>query len=112
MNFYDKVNDMISSFKQMEEYKKYIELKEKIKKDEEVSAKLKEFKDKQQTHQLEFINTGNLSEAHKRELENLYSILIQNEDVRKFLEYEMKLDIYLADMQKAIGDGIKEMLEF
>ena len=112
MNFYDKVNDMISSFKQMEEYKKYIELKEKIKKDEEVSAKLKEFKDKQQTHQLEFINTGNLSEAHKSELENLYSILIQNEDVRKFLEYEMKLDIYLADMQKAIGDGIKEMLEF
>ena len=112
MNFYDKVNDMISSFKQMEEYKKYIELKEKIKKDEEVSAKLKEFKDKQQTHQLEFINTGNLSEEHKSELENLYSILIQNEDVRKFLEYEMKLDIYLADMQKAIGDGIKEMLEF
>ena len=112
MNFYDKVNEMIASFKQMDEYKKYIELKEKIKKNQEVSTKLKEFKDKQQSHQLEFINTGKLSDEHKGELENLYSILIQNEDVRKFLEYEMKLDIYLADMQKAIGDGIKEMLEF
>ncbi|MBR1884168.1 MAG: YlbF family regulator [Clostridia bacterium] len=112
MNFYDKVNDMISSFKDMDEYKQYIALKGKIKEDEKACTKLKEFKDKQQLHQLEFINTGTLSDTHKAELENLYSILIQNEDIRKFLEYEMKLDIYLADMQKAIGDGIKEMLEF
>ncbi len=112
MNFYDKVNEMISCFKQLDEYKEYVNLKNEIKRDSKKSQILKEFKEKQQLHQMEFINTGDMKKEHKDELENLYSILIQSEEIRKFLELEMKLDIYLADMQKAIGEGIKEMLEF
>ena len=112
MNFYDAVNNMIRAFKDMEEYKQYIELKKVIKADEKYGKMLVDFKEKQKTHQMEFMTTGKLEEAHEKELENLYSLLIQNENVRKFLELEMKLDVYLADMQKNIGDGIKEMLEF
>ena len=89
MNFYDKVHEMIRAFKEMEDYKEYINLKNSIKQD-----------------------NGKLEEEHKKELENLYSILIHDEDIRKFLEYEMKLDVYLADMQKLIGEGINELLEF
>lgn len=112
MNFYDAVNNMIKAFKDMDEYKQYISLKEVIKKDEKYSKMLTDFKDKQKSHQMEFMTTGKLEESHQKELENLYSLVIQNENVRKFLELEMKLDVYLADMQKNIGEGIKEMLEF
>ncbi len=112
MNFYDSVNNMISAFKDMGEYKEYISLKEIIKKDEKSAKMLIDFKEKQKTHQMEFMTTGKLEDAHQKELENLYSLLIQNENIRKFLELEMKLDVYLADMQKNIGEGIKEMLEF
>ena len=111
MNFYDKVHEMIRSFKEMGDYKEYINLKNSIKQDSKKSKMLREFKTKQQTHQMEFLNSGKLEEEHKKELENLYSILIHDEDIRKFLEYEMKLDVYLADMQKIIGEGINELLE-
>ena len=112
MNFYDKIDEMIRAFKQMDEFKEYVRLKEVIKKNTKYCDMLKDFKNKQQIHQMEFINSGKLSEEHQKELENLYSLLIQNNDVRKFLELEMKLDVYLADMQKLIGEGIKDMLEF
>ena len=112
MNFYDKLHETIKEFKQMPEFTEYIRLKEVIKRNEKYCEMLKEFKQKQQAHQMEFINTGKLSDEAQKELENLYSLLIQNNDVRKFLEYEMKLDIYLADMQKIIGEGIKDLLEF
>ena len=112
MNFYDQIHNMIRAFKEMEEYKQYLELKSKIKADDKYGKMVADFKEKQKSHQFDFINSGKLEENHQKELENMYSLLIQSEDVRKFLELEMKLDVYLADMQKIIGEGIKEMLEF
>ena len=47
MNFYDKVHELVRCFKETDEYKTYMNLKEKIKKDEKYSKMLKEFKEKQ-----------------------------------------------------------------
>lgn len=112
MNFYDKIHDLVKGFKETNEYKEFIELKENIAKNEKTYAMLKDFKDKQKTHQIEYMNTGKINEDSQKELQNLYSIIIQNEESRKLLECEMKLDILLADMQKIIGEGIKEIIEF
>ena len=38
MNFYDKVYELVRCFKETEEYKTYMELKEEIKKDDTCSA--------------------------------------------------------------------------
>ncbi len=112
MNFYDKIHELVRSFKETEEYKEFISLKNNIKKDEETYKLLKDFKSCQQKQQLEFINTGKTDDKIQQELENMYSIAIQNENIRKLLECEMKLNVLLADVQKIIGDGIKEIIEY
>lgn len=112
MNFYDKIHELVKSFKETNEYKEFIELKEAIVNDEKTYSMLKDFKEKQKSHQIEYINTGKMNEDSQKELQNLYSILIQNADARKLLECEMRLDILLADMQKIVGEGIKEIVEF
>ncbi|MEG1989892.1 MAG: YlbF family regulator [Clostridia bacterium] len=112
MNFYDKIHELVRSFKETEEFKEYMRLKEEIVKDEKVYSMLKDFKEKQRLHQMEYINTGKMNEDTQKELENLYSIVIQNEESRKLLECEMRLDILLADMQKIMAEGIKDILEF
>ena len=48
----------------------------------------------------------------QKELENTYSLLIQSDKARSFLEAEIRLNVLLADMQKIIGEGIKEIVEF
>ena len=112
MNFYDKVHELVRSFKQTEEYEEYIKLKKKLKENKEAYDMVKDFKSKQQEQQVKHINGTRISDSELNNLQNLYSILIQNEDIRKLLEYEMKLDVYLADMQKIIADGIKELVEY
>ena len=112
MNFYDKVHELVRAFKETDEYKNYMNIKKRIKANEEVSKKLKDFKAKQQQEQINYINNGKMNDDSQKALENIYSVLIQNEDVRKFFEAEIKLDVLLADMQKIMGEGIKEMVEF
>lgn len=112
MNFYDKVHELVRCFKETEEYKKHIELKEKIKKDAKNYSMLKDFKDKQTKVQMDYINTGKANENVQKELENLYSILIQNDTIRTFFESEIRLNVLLADMNKIIGEGIQDIVEF
>ena len=112
MNFYDKAHELVRAFKETGEYKNYMELKSKIKLQPEIAEKLKDFKVKQQEAQMGYINTGKVNEEAQKALENIYSVLIQNEETRKFFEAEIRLDVLLADMQKIIGEGIKEMIDF
>lgn len=112
MNFYDKLNDMIRCFKDTDDYKKFIELKNKIKEDKESYEKLKEFKEKQTAQQVSYMEKGQVDENAQKELENLYSIIVKNDDIRSLLEQEMKLNIMLADVQKALGEAVKELVDF
>ncbi|MCX8075156.1 MAG: YlbF family regulator [Clostridia bacterium] len=112
MNFYDKIHELVRSFKETEEYNKYTELKDKIKQNENTYSMLRDFKEKQKQTQIEYINTGKLNEDSQRELQNMYISLIANEDIKKLFEYEIKLDVLLADMQKIVAEGIKEIIEF
>jgi len=112
MNFHDKIHELVKSFKETSEYMEFIQLKQNLVKDEKKYAMLKDFKEKQKLHQIEYINTSKINEDSQKELQNLYSILIQNEEVRRLLECEMRLDILLADMQKIVAEGINEIVEF
>lgn len=111
MNIYDKVHEMVKCLKETEEYTTFCKLKEEISKETEISDKLKEFRVKQRKAQMSYMTNGKQDENEIKELENEYSILIGNENVRKLFEAEMKFDILLADIQKIMGEGIKEIIE-
>lgn len=112
MNFYDKVHEMVRAFKETNEFKEYMELKEKLKKEEDAYKRLKDFKEKQKKYQLEYIDGKEQNKEALDEMQNLYSIVIQNETSRKLLENEMKINVILADMQKIIGDALKDIIDF
>ncbi|MNI55844.1 hypothetical protein D3C73_1108190 [compost metagenome] len=66
----------------------------------------------QKENQIQYINTGKLNEDNQRKLQETYGELIQNKSIKELFEYEIKLDILLADMQKILAEGIKEIIEF
>lgn len=112
MSFHDSINDLVASFKDTQEYKEYLQLKQKLKQDDNVYNMLKDFKDKQNQVQINYLNGQDISKEKQEEMENLYSIVIQNDDCRKILECEMKINIILADLQKSMGDAIEELVKF
>lgn len=112
MNFYDDVHEMVKKLKQTEEYTNYISMKAKIKENAGVYSKIKEFKDKQREQQLKYIEGVKPTDAEQQYMQNLYSIIIQNADAAKFFEAEIRLNVLLADVQKILAEGIKDVLEF
>lgn len=112
MNFYDKVYELVRELKNTEEYTEYMQMKEQIQKSPEIFAKVKEFKDKQREQQIQYISGKEMTEEDKQYMQNLYSIIIQNPESAKFFEKEIKLNVLLADIQKILGEGIKDVLEF
>lgn len=112
MNFYDKVHEMVRAFKDTPEFREYIELKNKLKEEKDAYDRLKDFKERQKNYQMEYIDGKEQSKEKLDEMQNLYSIVIQNETSRKLLENEMKINVMLADMQKIIGDALKDIIDF
>lgn len=112
MNFYDKVYELVRNLKDTNEYKKYVELKEKVKQDSDLSKKIKLFREKQMVYQKEYLAGKDMDDAAKQEMQQLYSLIIQSPIAAEFFQAEITLDVMLADMQKIIGEGIKEALDF
>lgn len=112
MNFYDKVHEMVRAFKDTHEFREYVELKNKLKEEKDAYDRLKDFKERQKNYQMEYIDGKEQSKEKLDEMQNLYSIVIQNETSRKLLENEMKINVMLADMQKIIGDALKDIIDF
>ena len=112
MNFYDKVHEMVWAFKDTPEFREYVELKNKLKEEKDAYDRLKDFKERQKNYQMEYIDGKEQSKEKLDEMQNLYSIVIQNETSRKLLENEMKINVMLADMQKIIGDALKDIIDF
>ncbi|MFR3156387.1 MAG: YlbF family regulator [Christensenellales bacterium] len=112
MNFYDKVHEMVRAFKDTPEFREYVELKNKLKEEKDAYDRLKDFKERQKNYQMEYIDGKEQSKEKLEEMQNLYSIVIQNETSRKLLENEMKINVMLADMQKIIGDALKDIIDF
>lgn len=112
MNFYDKIHALVRDLKDTPEYTNYMAIKEKVKVDIELTEKIKKFRERQRAEQLKQINGVQLDEATKNELQQEYSLIIQSPLAVEFFQAEIKLDVLLADMQKILGEGLKDVIEF
>lgn len=112
MNFYDKIHTLVRELKDTPEYVNYITIKGKVKQDAELTEKIKTFKERQKAEQLKYINGQPMDDSVKAELQQQYALIIQNPLAVEFFQAEIKLDVLLADMQKILGEGLKDVVEF
>lgn len=111
MNVYDTVNKLAKELKQSEEYINYKKAKEIINSNTEINEKIKKFQQARYEVQIEAMQTGKNNEQKFNEVQNMYNELISNEDAKKFFDAEMKFNILLADVNKIIGESIKDVLK-
>ena len=77
----------------------------------DLKKKIQEFEDARYDAQISAIQTGKSDEEKTKKMQNLYIELIENEDAKRFFDTEMKFNILLADVNKIIGDAIKDVLQ-
>lgn len=112
MSVYDLANRLAKQIKNSDEYKDYLEKKEKITQNKKTKAMLLDFQQEQMKLQAKQLSGEDLTEEEREKLENLRELVDINNDIKKYLQAEYRVNILLNDIQNIIfGDlelGIEE----
>lgn len=111
MNVYDTANRLAVELKQSEEYVNYKMAKEALALNSELKKKISEFEAVRYDAQLTQMQTGRENEEKTNKMKELYAELIQIDEAKKYFDAEMKFNIVLADVNKIIGEAVRDVLQ-
>ena len=111
MNVYDTVNKLAQEIKDSEEYKNYKKYKELVKSNSEVEEKIKKFETLRYEVQIAAMQGADTNKDKEKELQAVYTELLSKENVKEYFDAEFKFNVLIADVNKIIGEAIKDVLQ-
>ncbi len=108
MNVYDLAHQLASSLNTSDEYKAFVQAKEKVKTDQANTKMLADFQMKQFEIQQYQLMGQEVGEEKQQELERIYSLLSLNPIIKEYLEAEFRFNRIMNDVQKILADAIQE----
>ena len=110
MKVYDKCNELAREIKESNEYKEYKKLKQELFSNLELKAQVEEFERIRYEEQLLAMQGEKQSAEKMQKLQELYTILIKEPRIKDYFDKEVKFNVMIADVNKIIGDSVKEVL--
>ena len=110
MNVYDTANKLATEIKQSEEYVNFKMAREALALNHDLKKRIGEFEAARYDAQLTQMQTGKEDEEKTKKMKELYAELIQIEDAKKYFDAEMKFNILLTDVNKIIGEAVREFM--
>ncbi len=110
MNVYDEVYRLAKAIQESKEYKEYKEIKEIIMKEPGLKDKVDEFEKIRYEEQVLTMQGEKQSDEKMKKLQDLYQILVQNPNVKDYFQKEIHFNVLIADVNKIIGEAIKDVL--
>lgn len=111
MNIYDTANQLAQEIKQSAEYMNYKMAKQALNLNIRLKEKMAEFEKVRYETQMIAMQTGKQDEAKLKEMQELYAQLVENSDAQKYFEAETKFNVIIADVNKIIGEAIRDVMQ-
>lgn len=111
MKVYDEVNNLAQAIKESKEYIEYRDIKKEVFSDLELKNKVEEFEKIRYEEQLLAMQGEKQSDEKMAKLQELYTILVQNDKVKEYFDKEVRFNVMMADVNKTIGEAIKEVIQ-
>lgn len=111
MKVYDKANELAKDLQESEEYITYKKIKEEVYANAELKDKIKEFDKIKYEAQVLAIQGEKQNEEKIKKLQELYEILMKEPKVKQYFDAEVRFNVLLADVNKIIGESVKEVLK-
>mgnify|MGYP003321697601 CR=1 FL=1 len=110
MKVYDKCNELAREIKESNEYKEYKKLKQELFSNLELKAQVEEFERIRYEEQLLAMQGEKQSAEKMQKLQELYEILVKEPKVKEYFDAEVRFNLMIADVNKIIGEAIKDVL--
>ncbi len=111
MKVYDEVNNLAQAIKESKEYLEYRDIRKEIYSDPALKTKVEEFEKIRYEEQLLAMQGEQQSEEKMKKLQELYTILVKNEKVKEYFDKEVRFNVMMADVNKTIGEAIKDVIQ-
>lgn len=111
MNIYDTVNQLAKEIRESEEYSEYKQMKEHIKENAELKEKLDKFERARYQTQIATMQGKEPNQEQVEALQRIYLELIQNDITKRYLDVELKFNTMLSDINKILGEAVKDIIE-
>ena len=110
MYVYDVANNLAKTIQESKEYKEYKSVKEELKTDLEMKAKIDEFEKIRYEVQVMSFQGEKQDEEKMKKLQEMYEILMKEPKIKEYFDIEVRFNIMLADVNKIISESVKELL--
>ena len=110
MNVYDTANRLAYEIQESEEYKSYKKLKDDVMSNPNLKSKIEEFEKIRYDVQIMQYTGENKDEEKAKKLESMYTLLIQDEQIKNYFDLEVKFNVMIADVNKIIAEAIRDVL--
>ncbi|MEB3429826.1 YlbF family regulator [Citroniella saccharovorans] len=107
INVYDKARELSNALKDSEEFKEYKRLNSVILANPRKKEMVDDFRKKAMDFQMKNMGKEEEDKEGLEKLENLQNILFQDEDIRNFLQAEVKFSILFQDINKIIIESVQ-----
>lgn len=111
MNVYDTVNKLAQEIKESDEFKNYKKYKELVKANTETNEQIKKFETLRYEIQISAMQGLEENKDKEKELQEIYTDLLSKENVKEYFDAEFKFNVLIADVNKIIGESIKDVLQ-
>ncbi len=110
MNVYDTANKLAQEIKSSNEYIEFKRTKERIQSNAELENRIKEFEKIRYEVQISALQGKECDKEKEKKMQELYTELIAINEVKDYFDSEFKFNILLADVNKIIGESVKDVL--
>ena len=110
MNVYDTANRLADEIRKSDEYLSYKKLKDMLMQNNETKNKIEEFEKLRYDIQIIQYTGEKKDEEKTKKLEEMYGMLIQDNQIKEYFDYEVKFNVMIADVNKIIAESIKDVL--
>lgn len=110
MNVYDTANKLAYEIQNSDEYKSYKKLKNEVMSNNDSKSKIEEFEKLRYDVQLMQYTGESKDEEKAKKLEEMYAMLVQDEQIKQYFDLEIKFNVMIADVNKIIAEAIRDVL--
>ena len=110
MTVYDTTHELARQIKNSREYIEYKEMKDLINSKPELKKKVDEFEKLRYNTQVLTMQGEKNNEEKVKKLQEMYSILVADADIKKYFYMEVRFNVMRADINKIIGEAVKDVL--
>ena len=110
MNIYDTANKLSAEIKSSEEYANYKMAREVINLRPDLKEEIAKFEQLRYEVQINQMQTGKIDEEKMKQIQEIYTRIIEIDEIKKYFDAELKFNVLLADVNKIIGDAVKDLV--